>query len=123
MRNNFETRRQRRSQAQPERCKSWQDSLEIYRPEYETGAHFLESERRGNFAATNRIEIVIANFYLVKDGEKARLYHRVGEKQNTPDIWIPRSVITHQTKYAAEPGKLPLCVVTVKDWWAEKNEL
>ena len=63
------------------------------------------------------------NAFLVRETANARPYRRVGEKQDEPDIWIPRSVIKHQTKWPAEEGKLPLCNLTIDDWFAEKNGL
>jgi len=56
---------------------------------------------------------------FVRETPLARLYSdRTGE-----EFWIPRSVITHTTKYPQhDPLKFAVHEITVEDWWWEKHE-
>ena len=64
--------------------------------------------------------------WLVKETEKARLYYKIPPEKNPTkedEIWIPRSLITHQSKYGCKPGEFPMCDVTVEGWFLDKNNL
>lgn len=59
--------------------------------------------------------------WLIKETEKARLYSKLPPDRHPThedEIWVPRSVIEHQTK-------LPdaCCIVTVSAWWADYKNL
>lgn len=64
--------------------------------------------------------------WLLRETETARLYSRlpkdrrdrlkIGDKSD--QIWIPRSVVEHQTKFADGERHL-----TLPNWFAEKNDL
>ena len=64
------------------------------------------------------------NLYLVRESEGARLFRRVTQPPNVPDIWIPRSVCSCVTKFPLiDEEKLRLCSVVLEDWFAEKKGL
>lgn len=64
--------------------------------------------------------------WLLRETEKARLFSRLPKERrdrlhrddHSDEVWIPRSVIEHQTKFANCE-----CHLTVADWFAEKNDL
>ena len=55
---------------------------------------------------------------LTAETEKARKF-TVADRE----LWIPRSVITSITKFPPNQNGHRECLVTVEDWFAEKNEL
>jgi hypothetical protein len=67
------------------------------------------------------------NLYLVRDDPKdgARLFRRVGQPSNKPDIWIPRSVCKSVTKFPPpeDPKELRLCSVVLENWFANNHSL
>ncbi len=71
------------------------------------------------------METVTVNLYLVRDEptDAARLFRRVGQPSNMPDIWIPRSVCPSVTKFppSEDPKELRLCAVVIEAWWANKK--
>ena len=59
--------------------------------------------------------------WFIRETDKARLYSRLPPERNPgqdDQIWIPRSVIEHATKFPDGEHHL-----TVTDWFAEKNNL
>lgn len=67
------------------------------------------------------------NLYLVRDDPKdaARLFRRVGQPSNKPDIWIPRIVCKSVMKFPPpeNPKDLRLCRVEIEDDFAWKKGL
>ena len=59
--------------------------------------------------------------WFIRETDKARLFSRLPPERKPgkqDEIWIPRSVIEHQLKFAT--GE---CHLKVTDWFAEKNNL
>lgn len=58
--------------------------------------------------------------WFIRETDKARLYSKLPPERHPgpgDQIWIPRSVIEHATKFGAEHH------LTIADWFAEKNNL
>lgn len=56
---------------------------------------------------------------FVKETEKARLYSDAAGEE----FWVPKSVITHTTKYPqADALRFAVHEVTIEDWWWDKHE-
>lgn len=71
------------------------------------------------------------SLYFVRETPDAFRYCREKDEAKAgPDIydnpnyiWLPRSVCTHRTKYAFEPGHRTLHVVSVLVWFLNKKHL
>lgn len=64
------------------------------------------------------------SLFLVKETDLARLYRRQGQRNDEPDIWVPKSVCSHTTKYPPMgEGKLPLHRVEIDWWFIKKHNL
>ncbi len=61
------------------------------------------------------------DWYLVRETEKARCFSE--EPDGADAFWVPRSLISGFSKYPAQPGELPLCLLEVPEWFAEKEGL
>jgi hypothetical protein len=57
---------------------------------------------------------------LIDETEKARQFKIAGRQE---PVWIPRSLVSKILKYAPDAKGHRECVVTVEDWWLEKNDL
>ena len=61
------------------------------------------------------------DWYLVSETEKARQFSESAE--GTESFWVPRSLIRDFVKYPAKDQELPLCLVEIPEWFAEKEGL
>ena len=58
--------------------------------------------------------------WFLRETPLARLYSKLPldkPREKSDEIWIPRSVIEHVTKFGNEHH------LTITDWWADKNDL
>lgn len=60
-------------------------------------------------------------WYLVRETEKARCFSESPDGTNS--FWVPRSLISGFAKYPAKDGDLPMCLLEVPEWFAEKEDL
>ncbi len=69
--------------------------------------------------------------WFVRETELARRYCKLPQSRNpgldTPEntnyVWLPRSVCEHTQKWPPAVGELPLHIVKVSDWFADKENL
>jgi len=61
------------------------------------------------------------DWYLVRETDKARCFSESPDGSDA--FWVPRSLISNFSKYPAEPNELPLCLLEVPEWFAEKEGL
>ena len=61
------------------------------------------------------------DWYLVSETEKARQFSE--DAEGTEPFWVPRSLIRDFVKYPAKDQELPLCLVEIPEWFAEKEGL
>lgn len=62
--------------------------------------------------------------WFVRETEKARRYCPIPPDRSPTEgdmIWIPKSIIEHTTKYATDTNGWPIHIVTLPDWFVEKN--
>ena len=62
------------------------------------------------------------DWYLVSETEKARQFSE--SPDGADGFWVPRSLIRDFLKYPPKsPMHLPLCMVEIPEWFAEKEGL
>ncbi len=62
------------------------------------------------------------DWYLIRETDKARQFSE--ESDGKDAFWVPKSLIRDFLKYPPEsPGNLPLCMVEIPEWFAEKEGL
>lgn len=63
--------------------------------------------------------------WFMQETAKARLYATTPPRPGVTAtvVWLPRSQIEHTSKEPADPGQLPVHVVTIPEWLATSKGL